>query len=305
MVQSTSLSTADANRRESSIEETTDENVEADREQIQSLLESIRELTNAMGEDVGRHSTTLEEVTATLHSAGEIPSSAILEATTRILEANKDLQTDLANARAEIATQREQLGAMATQALTDPLTGLDNRRSLDQELKRQVARVNRHGSHVCVVMIDLDHFKKVNDRFGHLIGDELLRTVSGLIKRVMRDGDFVARYGGEEFACILPNTSLEDSQIPAERIRCEIAAHSMKVGNANVSPTVSIGISECTAGDTVEQFVHRADQALYAAKGSGRNCCSFHNGQRIWQIEMGILHPAKMDQHADMSGVTA
>lgn len=279
--------------------------VESEREQVQSLLETIRELTNTMDDDVGRHSTTLEAVMGALQSSDKQSASAIVEATGRLLDANQHLQADLASAKAEIAAQREQLGSMATQALTDPLTGLDNRRSLDQELKRRVAQVKRHGGHVCFVMIDLDHFKKVNDRYGHLVGDELLRAVAGLLKRMMRDGDFVARYGGEEFACLLPNTSLEQAVIPAERIRCAVAAYSMRVGSSNVSPTVSLGVSACLPDDTAEQFVKRADQALYAAKGMGRNCCAFHDGQRLGQFETAHLQPALMDQPADMAPVTA
>ncbi len=159
-------------------------------------------------------------------------------------------------------------------AMTDELTGLANHRQFYHQLAREVRRAQRYGRSLSLLMLDLDHFKKFNDRFGHLAGDQALRETAELLRRNARDVDILARYGGEEFAIILPETDMERAVIHAERARAAIADHAFrgKDSNPHGDLTVSIGVATLTSGmRKIEELVHDADQALYRAKSQGRN----------------------------------
>ena len=154
----------------------------------------------------------------------------------------------------------------------DELTGLANRRALDRALLREWRRMQRTGTGFAVLAMDLDHFKEVNDRFGHPAGDQMLVQVAGRLKRAAREVDLIARVGGEEFIVLVHGDSLEGAQIAAERMRVAVAAapYALKDGLAPV--TISIGVALARPEDPdVAEIVERADQALYRAKREGRN----------------------------------
>ncbi len=187
----------------------------------------------------------------------------------------------LARARTQIRRKRyqERLRSNYEQslsmALTDSLTGVFNRRYVNAHLPRLLERAIDSLKPVSVLMFDIDHFKVVNDSYGHAIGDEVLREVSARSSRNLRTFDLVARLGGEEFVVILPDTDGEAALIVAERLRQRIADTPFVVstGAGEISVTVSIGISVGgRLGDTAEGLIRRADEALYEAKRSGRNC---------------------------------
>jgi len=188
----------------------------------------------------------------------------------------------LARARTQIRRKRyqERLRSNYEQslsmALTDSLTGVFNRRYVNAHLPRLLERAIDSHKPVSVLMFDIDHFKVVNDSYGHAIGDEVLREVSARSSRNLRTFDLVARLGGEEFVVILPDTDGEAASIVAERLRQRIADTPFIVSAADageISVTVSIGISVGgRLGDTAEGLIRRADEALYEAKRSGRNC---------------------------------
>jgi diguanylate cyclase (GGDEF)-like protein len=155
---------------------------------------------------------------------------------------------------------------------TDALTGIANRRTFDERLAIEVARSNRYGAPLSLVMIDLDHFKELNDRFGHPAGDEVLRRVGVLIDREKRLGDVVARYGGEEFAAILPHTEPRAAMIWAERVRQMIAGTEVRSEAGSLNITASFGVAGAAAERArPEGLLEGADQALYEAKRQGRN----------------------------------
>ena len=159
-------------------------------------------------------------------------------------------------------------------AITDELTGLANHRQFYHQLAREVRRAQRYRRPLTLLMLDLDHFKQYNDRFGHLAGDQALRATAEVLRRNARDVDILARYGGEEFAIILPETNMERAVIHAERIRAAIANHAFRGRDSNPQGdlTVSIGVATLTpAMRKIEELVQRADQALYLAKSQGRN----------------------------------
>lgn len=166
--------------------------------------------------------------------------------------------------------------AFETQAVTDPLTGLSNRRALVDGLAGAVARATRAMQPVSVIILDLDHFKDVNDRYGHLVGDRVLQTVAEALSVDARTGDLVARYGGEEFALVLEQSGPEGAMRRAERLRSRIAGLQIPIdGKPPLEITASFGVASWPdhAEPTPQAVLSEADAALYAAKRRGRNRC--------------------------------
>ena len=155
----------------------------------------------------------------------------------------------------------------ASEARIDSLTGLANRRAVEEILAAEISRAQRFSHQLAVVLLDLDHFKDINDSFGHAAGDVMLRAVSRLLTSLARQGDSVARWGGEEFVVVLPETDLAGAYRFAERLRSTIEAHA--VGDMHTS--ASCGVATMLPEDSVEELLSAADQALYQAKSNGRN----------------------------------
>jgi diguanylate cyclase (GGDEF)-like protein len=154
----------------------------------------------------------------------------------------------------------------------DALTGVNNRRHFSELLEAELERSRRYSRCLSVMMFDLDHFKKVNDTYGHAAGDEALRTFARTLQRSgLRKNDFWGRLGGEEFALVLPETCIDGALLPAERIRSMLEETSIQFEQVTFRITVSIGISQYQLGDTIETVLGRADQAMYEAKQTGRN----------------------------------
>ena len=164
----------------------------------------------------------------------------------------------------------EELRRLAT---VDPLTGVLNRRSFNDLAAHEFSRCHRHAGPLGAAMIDIDHFKSVNDTYGHPVGDQVIRAVAAACHAVLRDRDVIGRLGGEEFACILPDTSPDQSEVVAERLRAAVAGVPIELPDGeSCSVTVSVGISNMTVSDAdVGALLARADAALYAAKQAGRN----------------------------------
>jgi diguanylate cyclase (GGDEF)-like protein/PAS domain S-box-containing protein len=156
-------------------------------------------------------------------------------------------------------------------SITDSLTGLYNRRKFFEEIEKEVERVSRYGSPLSVLMLDLDHFKPVNDKFGHQMGDEVLRALAGILRASTRKTDLVARYGGEEFIIMLTETPLKGALGVAQRIKAEVERAAVMGRGAELKFTVSLGLAPFIKGDTVDSLISRADGALYQAKKNGRN----------------------------------
>jgi diguanylate cyclase (GGDEF)-like protein len=161
-------------------------------------------------------------------------------------------------------------------ALTDPLTGLQNRRSLFELGRVEFARAKRMKRSFCCMLLDLDHFKGINDEYGHLIGDQVLQEFAMRCKSSVREVDLVGRYGGEELIILLPETDVPTSMQVAERLRTSIASKPIKIFDKEISVTVSIGVATQDENTTdLEILIARADQAMYIAKHKGRNCVAF------------------------------
>ena len=161
---------------------------------------------------------------------------------------------------------------LRTQLEQDALTGVSSRTSLLRELQGAIARCEKTGQPLAVIMADLDHFKVVNDTQGHLVGDRVLTEVAARIKSALREFDLVGRYGGEEFVVLLENTSLHTAHQIAERIRQHIGSQPVHAASQQIEITISQGLAMCARGDDSPSLLKRADQAMYAAKNAGRDC---------------------------------
>jgi two-component system cell cycle response regulator len=168
---------------------------------------------------------------------------------------------------------RSNVQAAMEMAVVDPLTGLNNRRYLQSHLVTLMEQGAQKGRPLCAMVLDIDHFKKVNDNHGHDVGDEVLKGFASRVKRVVRGADLVCRFGGEEFVIVMPETRLSVARLVAERVRAAVAAAPFSIrGGAGTLPiTVSIGVAESHGEEAPEALFKRADRALYASKTSGRN----------------------------------
>jgi len=156
-------------------------------------------------------------------------------------------------------------------AHTDPLTQTNNRAAFDGYIKREISLAARHSKNLAVIFLDIDHFKAINDHYGHECGDITLTSVANWIKECLRGSDAVFRFGGEEFVILLSETDLAGAEIVAERIRSSIEAHALSYDMQSVSVTASLGVSVLHTNDTADSLVKRADDAMYKAKKNGRN----------------------------------
>jgi diguanylate cyclase (GGDEF)-like protein len=156
-------------------------------------------------------------------------------------------------------------------AYTDPLTQTNNRAAFDDYIKREIGLAGRHSKSLSIVYLDIDHFKYINDKYGHECGDVALASVAKWIKEGLRSSDVVFRFGGEEFVILLSETDLIDAELVAERIRSSIESHTLSYNMQAVSITASLGVSEWRVNDTADVLVKRADDAMYKAKKNGKN----------------------------------
>lgn len=190
-----------------------------------------------------------------------IDVSAIKEAEARLSSANEDLES-------EVAQRTEQLEQLM---LTDQLTGVGNRRLMMKALTDETTRAQRYQRPYSLIFFDLDHFKRINDAYGHATGDAVLVAVASCLKAALRDCDLLGRIGGEEFVVLLPETGIGNALQAAQRMRTDIER--LRIGQIQENITLSAGVAEWRNGESGEQLLDRADHALYKAKDAGRNCC--------------------------------
>ena len=198
----------------------------------------------------------------------------------------KQAEQALQRANDELEKRLEEIQSLQErlleQAIHDVLTGLFNRRYLEESLEREIASAERGHYPIGIIMLDLDHFKKVNDTYGHKGGDLVLQAVGKVLREATRRMDTACRLGGEEFVVVMPGATLEDTFQRAENLRQKIEALQVDYNGKNMRVTTSIGVSAYPEyGQTMDELLHRADEALYMAKNSGRNMvCAYNNGQQ-------------------------
>lgn len=184
---------------------------------------------------------------------------------------NKQMRERIGRLEASRMTLQQQLEASTKKMLRDTLTGLPNRLAFDERVALEEARFRREHTPLCLAIWDIDHFKRVNDTFGHQAGDKALHVVGKTLNQLIRDVDMVSRYGGEEFVMILPRADLQQAFVVLERIREKLANTPFRFKDKPLKITLSCGVAEFGEGETVEEVIARADEALYRAKAQGRN----------------------------------
>lgn len=225
----------------------------------QDLDKYVENITQGMGDDDNVKGVFKEFIDATvnLRNRGEQITSKLEESTREINDLRKSLQE------------------VTVEAQRDFLTGVFNRKTFERLIDEQILLANEQNTPLCLLMVDVDHFKLFNDRFGHLLGDEVLKIVARTLTDTLKGRDVVARFGGEEFVVFLPETPLDGAMKVAEMIRATIARKELKrrdTGETYGTITVSMGVSSFRHGsDTLPTMIKRADDALYSAKHAGRN----------------------------------
>ncbi|MBS0234459.1 MAG: diguanylate cyclase [Proteobacteria bacterium] len=224
-----------------------------------------------------RHTNALDLLNGRLEA---VTSDAELRAIIqKLIMSNEEYQRETADLERRLEKAQEKAKELKQRAKTaeklasiDPLTCVANRRRFDEELEKQVALSHQDETPLCLMMADIDHFKTINDKFGHRTGDAVLRQFAEVVGTMVRTTDLIARYGGEEFAVILPRAPLGNAYEIAERIRNAVQSHNWNnPGTGELSLTASFGIADIRDGETEIDLLNRADQMLYEAKKRGRN----------------------------------
>ena len=208
---------------------------------------------------------------------GADPRALIQQLVNELSQASKratNLEESFAATSKELDQVRKSFSQAEQQAHTDELTGLANRRSLNQFLRSAQARAMENGEPLSVLLFDIDHFKSFNDSYGHQVGDQVLRLVAKILQQAVREQDLAARYGGEELMIVLPGTQLSTAVAIGERIRTTLAGRTLRrrlTGEPLCTVTTSVGAAQFRPGESFDAMVSRCDAALYAAKTAGRN----------------------------------
>ncbi|NOJ48029.1 GGDEF domain-containing protein [Bradyrhizobium archetypum] len=198
----------------------------------------------------------------------------LVKSTREMRDTNKALESRLSLSKVEISNLQHSLEAIRAESLTDPLTGLGNRKYFDRSIQMAVRTALANGEPLSLLMFDIDHFKSFNDSYGHLTGDQVLRLVAMSLKQTIKGQDITARYGGEEFAVVLPNTGLRQALTVADHIRRAVMAKELKkksTGEILGRVTISVGVAMLKPDDDTDSLIERADGCLYVAKRNGRN----------------------------------
>ncbi|WP_425396937.1 GGDEF domain-containing protein [Aeoliella sp.] len=254
-----------------------------------SLALELHGLTQSIGMRVADHRSRFEAASARLQEAPadkhHPTTDLVVGVVGEILAANRQLQEELHAAEDQIAEQAREIESHLTTSLTDPLTRLPNRRALDEQLATRLGDYRKHGTPFSVVMVDVDHFKQINDDFGHQMGDDVLVSLAGALRTSLRRHDFVGRYGGEEFAIVLPHTTLDEGHHAVAKAQEALRMLSDQFQQLERPITASAGIASIEPGEEVSTLVKRADEALYAAKHNGRNCTWIHDGAECLPLD--------------------
>lgn len=245
----------------------------------QAVASELENITELIRKHVTKHRATLHRFQHRVSRLGETNQDAAMRELFReaedILQPTIQFAGQIAHAYDQIRQQTNRLMSLAD-SRTDPLTGVSNRRALDDTLGGQLALQARYHVEFTIAMFDIDHFKQVNDVEGHLFGDRILQDVARIIDDNARETDTVVRYGGEEFVVIMPETNLEGACYFSNRVREEI--------HRKLPVTISGGVTQAIDGDSVPSILARADTALYEAKANGRNVVFRHDGEHIESI---------------------
>ncbi len=248
-----------------------------DRKQFLEFLRELSQWTSEFSGDVSNFQSQLSSISAEVAENPAAPKEEIVNLLTKIMHANQQLQARLDSAEEKLEGQTEQISNYLTEARTDALTGLSNRRAFDDELRKLFEQFQKQGEPFSMGIIDVDHFKKINDTYGHPGGDAVLQQIASRIKGELHEVRCVARFGGEEFA-VLSKTPAHSVSRKLDLLRDNVEHLDLRHEGRTIGVTMSGGTAEIQLDDSLEALVRRADEALYAAKLAGRNRVYEHDG---------------------------
>jgi diguanylate cyclase len=260
---------------------------------IAKIQEAVMASSGAMGKELAQVRETLKAAEQHTAEYGETLAGAegafdenadpsqvrnvvqsLVAATNRMQERSRELERRLHETSSEVVKLRSNLERVREESMTDALTGIANRKRFDEMLRKGRRSADSNNESLCLILCDIDHFKRFNDTWGHQTGDQIIRFVAGCMTRNAGDAHTVARYGGEEFAVVMPKSSLMEANAVAEKIRMTVEGKrllrkstSEDLGNV----TISLGVANYRHGEAIEELIERADANLYKSKKSGRN----------------------------------
>ncbi|WDR05679.1 GGDEF domain-containing protein [Devosia rhodophyticola] len=248
-------------------------------ERMHARIESVNDAIDTAMLTAESYSGSLKVASGDLDrgvSADDLKSMTrqLLSETQHMQKTNSNLEDQLEASREDISALQRDLEEVRRESMIDSLTKIANRKSFDESIDNAVEDAVRTGEPLCLIIVDIDHFKTFNDTFGHQTGDQVLRLVATTLKANIKGRDLAARYGGEEFMTILPTTDIAGAVIVAENIRKAIHAKELLKRSTNEKLgriTASFGVAQFMPSDTSASLIERADRCLYAAKNSGRN----------------------------------
>ena len=250
----------------------------------------LREISSHVAEtkgDLAGHGKTLDSLAGELESVGDLGGireiiDRMLEETRALISSGDRLQTRMKVSSGDLQQLQKELDDARKQAMTDGLTGLANRRGLEKHMELERIRARQNNAPFAVILLDIDLFKRINDTFGHLVGDSLLKGVAQILNAQTRGNDFVARFGGEEFLVMLPETDETGARAVAGKVKSVLEKKEWRVkdsGKVIGRVTASMGIALYRLGEPGTQVIQRADAALYRAKDEGRNAIVVYSGE--------------------------
>jgi diguanylate cyclase len=258
--------------------------------QLLQFVQRLTRMINQLSQDVGQHQSKIEASNSELNALQNQPAQHITEFVVgvvgKILDSNEQLQKRLHLAESKLQEQGTQLDTYLTKSQTDSLTRLPNRRVFDEKLRNSIDEYAHHRTPFALMMLDLDHFKAINDGFGHLGGDYVLRELGVILSGLAAEGLFAARLGGEEFAVLVACKDVEENFHLAEKIRMAVAGHYFSFEGVALAVTLSVGLAMIRDGESNSDLLGRTDRALYAAKAAGRNRSFYHNGKNCQPIDV-------------------